>query len=486
MQNYPVITSHDDLTKAVDLILGEAGLNRADQGGSLTFAGMDPIRPTHIKVGCAAGAVTAANAVATAILWRKRTGQGQDIHVDLRKAYTVQSPWQDILAKFTLINGVPQMMGGNVGQLGSYLLPTRDDRWVILTSLYAANTLRACTLLDCGVNPTQLERATRKWDSQELERAAQNAGVPLAVCRTRAEYQATEQYQQNIAQPLIQIEKIGDSAPEPLPAGPRPLSGLRALGMVHVVAGPATMRQLAAQGADCLNLNTLDWVEEPTLYWQCATGQRQSFLDARIDSSKKPIYELIQDADVFVENLRPHLAARQGFSPQTLAQYRPGIIYVDIKLNARKGPWADWMGYDFIAAGMTGMFCDIGSADQPQLPHGVNVVCDFLTGYLGAIGVQAALLRRAQEGGSYRVSVNLAQTVMLEQAFGLVDGPTLLKLDELGPEHQPQPPNLQTGQTAFGEFTRLGSQIEMSKTPEYWADPLIEPIGSSKPVWLPR
>ena len=49
-----------------------------------------------------------------------------------------------------------------------------------------------------------------------------------------------------------------------------------------------------------------------------------------------------------------------------------------------------------------------------------------------------------------------------------------------------QPPNRVTGQTAFGEFTRLGSQIEMSKTPEYWADPIVCPIGSSKPEWLPR
>ena len=96
--------------------------------------------------------------------------------------------------------------------------------------------------------------------------------------------------------------------------------------MVHVVAGPACMRQLAAQGADCLNLNSLDWVEQPTIYWQCATGQRQAFLDARVDRNKKPIYELVQGTDVFVENLRPHLAARLGFSPQQLAEYRPGII----------------------------------------------------------------------------------------------------------------------------------------------------------------
>src|SRR5208337_2948715 len=222
MLNYPIVNNHDNLTKVVDLILSEAGLDRKDQGGTLTFAGMDPIRPTHIKVGCVSAAVTAANAIASAILWRKRTGQGQNIHVDLRKAYVTQSAWQDTLADCTLINGTPQMFGGNVGQLGSNILPTRDGRWVILTSLYASNTARICALLDSGVLPQQLERATRKWDSQELERAAQDAGVPLVVCRTRAEYHDTEQYQQHMATPLIHIEKIGDSAPEELPSGPRP------------------------------------------------------------------------------------------------------------------------------------------------------------------------------------------------------------------------------------------------------------------------
>jgi crotonobetainyl-CoA:carnitine CoA-transferase CaiB-like acyl-CoA transferase len=141
------------------------------------------------------------------------------------------------------------------------------------------------------------------------------------------------------------------------------------------------------------------------------------------------------------------------------------------------------MGYDFTAAGLSGMLCDLGAVDQPKFPNGVNVICDFLTGYLGTIGVQAALLRRAKEGGSYRITVTLSQTIMFEQALGLIDLNTLLKLDTMGPEHQPMPPNLQTGQTVFGEFTRLGSQVELSKTPEFWADPLIEPIGSSKPEW---
>ena len=486
MLSYESVNDHDNLLTVVDGLLQEAGLDRKDLGGRITFAGMDPIRPTHIKVGCASAAVTAANAAASALIWKQRTGEGQDIHVDLRKAYVTHSPWQDILTGCTLINGTPQMLGGNVGELGSHILPTRDERFVILTSVYSSNTARIMNLLDSGTLPKQLERATRKWDALDLEAAAQDAAVPLVMCRTRKEFQSTEQYQCHASAPLIHIEKIGDSAPEPLSPSTRPLAGIRALGMTHVVAGPTVLRQLAAQGADCMNLNTLNWVEEPTIFWQCQAGIRETYLDARIDANLSKIYSLVKDADVFVENLRPHLADRQGFSAETLAQHRPGIIYVRGKLNTPRGPWADWMGYDFTAAGLCGLLCDIGSADQPQLPHGVTVVCDFLTGYLGAIGVQAALLRRAAEGGSYKVTVTLSQTVMFEQALGFVDNKELLNLENLGPEHQPIKPNLQTGQTAFGEFTRLGSQVEMSKTMEYWSDPIISPIGSSKPEWLPR
>ena len=483
--NQPV-NNHDDLLNVIDGLLGEVGLDRKDLGGKMTFAGMDPIRPTILKVGCASAAITGANAVASALIWKMRSGESQDIHIDLRKAYVSQSAWQDTLAKCTLINGTPHMYGGIVGQLGSFILPTRDGRFVMMTSLYASNTKRIMELLDSGTLPRQLEHAVLKWDAADLEKAAQDAAVPLAMIRTREEYQATEQGQIHAATPLIKIEKIGDSDPEPLPAGDRPLSGIRALGMVHVVAGPTVLRQLSAQGADCLNLNTLNWVEMPHLYWQCDAGTRQTYLDATNDSNRKPILELVKDADIFVENLRPGLAAKQGYSAENLAEYRPGIIYVEVKLNQPTGPWADWMGFDFTAGALTGLLCELGTPDQPAVPHGVGVLCDFLTGYLGVIGAQAALTRRATEGGSYRVTVTLSQTIMFELALGLVDKNTLLDLENMGKEHQPLEPNLQTGKTAFGEFTRLGSQIEMSKTPEYWADPILHPIGSSKPEWLPR
>jgi crotonobetainyl-CoA:carnitine CoA-transferase CaiB-like acyl-CoA transferase len=485
MKTYQEVNNHDDLLNTVDVLLDEVGLDREELGGKMTFAGMDPIRPTVLKVGCASAAITGANAIASALIWKMRTGESQDIHIDLRKAYVSQSAWQDTLANCTRINGTPHMISGAMGGHGNQVLPCKDGRFVMLTSLYAASEDRVMKLLDSGTLPEQVERATKKWDAAELEKAAQDASVPLVMIRTQEEYKASEQGRIHAAEPLINIEKIGDSDPEPLGPAERPLSGIRALGMCHIVAGPTVLRQLAAQGADCMNLNTLNWVEIPKLYWQCDAGTRQTYLDATHDANRKPIYELVKGADVFVQNLRPHLAAKQGYSPESLAEYRPGIICVDVKLNTNTGPWSDWMGFDFMAGALTGLLCECGTPDQPSPPHGVNVICDFLTGYLGMIGVQAALMRRATEGGSYRVTITLTQTVMFELALGLVDKNTLLDMENMGPEHQHMEPNLQTGQTAFGEFTRLGSQIEMSKTPEYW-DTILYPIGSSKPEWLPR
>jgi crotonobetainyl-CoA:carnitine CoA-transferase CaiB-like acyl-CoA transferase len=246
------------------------------------------------------------------------------------------------------------------------------------------------------------------------------------------------------------------------------------------------LRQLAAAGADCLNLNMPDYTEDRMFITQSDAGVRQAYLDARRPENRNRVYALVKDADVFVENLRPQLAAREGYAAEDLAAVRPGIISVRIKLNTTEGPWANWAGFDLSAGAFTGLYAAEGSLEQPRLPGGVNVVVDFLCGMLTAAAVQAALIRRATEGGSYRITITLAQVTTFEMSLGLNDKAELLDLDALGPEHKIQQPNLVTRTTPFGEFTRLGSQVEMSKTPEFWTDPILVPIGSSRPEWLPK
>ena len=481
-----VVTTHDDMHKVADDMLREVGMRIGDCGGSVTFAGMEPVRKTVIKAGAAPAIILASNAVAEAAIWRERTGEGQDIHVDLRKAWIEQSPWQLDAVPYTLVNGQHKMFN-----LGSYvvtnpIVPSRDGRWMVMCPLYPSQERNFLRLMNCGAAPEQIAQATIKREALEMEAAAAAAQVPLQMIRTKAEFEASEQGQVHAETPLISIQKIGEGDPVPLPQGERPLSGLRCLSFVHAVAGPCCPRTLAGQGAECLNINMPDWIEYGNFFYQADIGLRQAYLDARKPENRQHIYKLIEDADVFVDNLRPGVADGEGYSHQALAERKPGIIAVSVKLMAHRGPWSLWPGFDVNAAGIAGLFTAEGTPDQPMLPQQVNVICDIMTGYLGAIGVKAALLRRAKEGGSYSVRVSLTQTVQFIMSLGFNDKRVFENLEGLGPEHQIVKPNLITGQTPFGELTKPGSQIEMSKTPQFWDDPLLYVTGSCKPEWLDR
>ncbi len=483
MRTHQPVNSHDDLLAVIDnLLQEELGLKRADTGGKVTFAGLDPLRPTVLKTGAASAAAAAVGSVASAILHRQRGGREQDIHIDLRKAFSYQSPWQDVLYNSTRLNGHSIMLV--TSPWGGGIVPCRDGRFVLIAAPYPSQKVKVSKLLRCGMEPESLAQATRRWDAADLEAAGQEIQLPISMVRTQAEYRASEQYAYHADTPMIQIEKIGDSAPEPLPPAPRPLSGVRALAMGHVVAGPTVLRQLALQGADCLNINQPGWYEDRNIYVQSDAGMRQAIVDAV--KERRKVHDLVRDADVFVENLRPHMAAKQGYGYEELARIRPGIIYVRIKLNTVLGPWADWVGFDFNAGALIGTFTEEGSTELPLTPRGVNVVVDFLCGMMASAGVQAALMRRAVEGGSYLITCTLTQTTMFEMSLGLNDKADLDRIAELGPDHQIQQPNLVTAMTPFGELTRLGSQVEMSETPEYWSDPILVPMGSSLPVWLPK
>jgi crotonobetainyl-CoA:carnitine CoA-transferase CaiB-like acyl-CoA transferase len=90
--------------------------------------------------------------------------------------------------------------------------------------------------------------------------------------------------------------------------------------MVHAVAGPCVVRALAAQGAECLNINMPDWVAWG-IFFQADTGMRQAYLDARKPEKRKDVYALIEDADGFVGHIdiRIQMALDGGVSKRTLA-----------------------------------------------------------------------------------------------------------------------------------------------------------------------
>src|SRR5262249_18125843 len=107
----PASTSDFDLFGSVSEVLKDVGLTPADSGGKLSFYGQDPILPSSFRFGAMAAVGLAARAIALAALWRSQTGEGQDIHVDVRKALRRFCGF--IEGKWETINGRPPAMGAD-------------------------------------------------------------------------------------------------------------------------------------------------------------------------------------------------------------------------------------------------------------------------------------------------------------------------------------------------------------------------------------
>ena len=93
---------------------------------------------------------------------------------------------------------------------------------------------------------------------------------------------------------------------------------------------------------------------------------------------------LLREADIFTQGYRPGTVAARGFSPERVAELRPGIVCVSICAYGHAGPWADRRGFDSIVQNVTGLSATQGSLAKPRnLP--VQAL-DYIAGYLGALG----------------------------------------------------------------------------------------------------
>jgi crotonobetainyl-CoA:carnitine CoA-transferase CaiB-like acyl-CoA transferase len=104
--------------------------------------------------------------------------------------------------------------------------------------------------------------------------------------------------------------------------------------------------------------------------------------------------------------------------------------------------------------------------------------CDYITGYLGAAGAIAALLRRIREGGSWSVEVSLSATAMWLQSLARIEARAIPESWKPGLDVKWESCKMARGQLDF-----LGPVVEMSRTPPRWQRPPPEP-GADPPSWL--
>ena len=457
-------------------VLSDVGLSRTEIGCAVSFAGQDPILPAAHRLGACIGVPLMAGAVAANAFHRHRGGPAQELHLDLRQAVHTINPgafWHPTLsgepAPHPLVLDNPFLITP---------FRTADGRWVMASAVYPHQVAQWCRFLDVPPDSARVATAVAALHSLELEDAANAQGLPACVVRTRDEWIAHEQGALLAGQPVIGLERIGDAPPCDYRASARPFDGVRVLSFTHAVAGPTVGRTLAEQGADVLCATRPNDFEHDFIYAEANVGSRSAYLDLDDPAGRERAGGLLAEADIVVDNYRTGSLARRGLHPRRLADRYPGIIYVSINCYGAAGPWAGRGGFDMNASAASGLMTIEGSESLPRLPV-TALINDYITGYMGAIGASAGLVKRATEGGSWHVTVSLTRTAMWCGSLGIVD-PALAGCDG---EHTLREPDPYDASTPFGPVHMVAPPVRFSDTPPVWAHPILVPRGSSSPTW---
>jgi len=464
---------------ALRTILGVAGRPEERVRAVEFTGGADPVLPTPFRIGAAGAAALTATGLAVADLWELRTGRRQEVSVDLRRAVA------------SLRSGhYMQMNGARISTernkvMGVY--PARHGRWSYIHANFPNHREAALKVLGVPEDRDAVRRAVANWDALELEEAIIAAKGAGGMVRSMAEWARHPQAAAVASLPLMEILKIGDSPPEKLPNGDRPLSGIRVLDLTRVLAGPTAARTLAEHGADVMKITAPHLPNIGYQEYDTGHGKLAAHLDLRQKGDLETLCGLAREADVFSQGYRPGTLSNRGLSPEELSKLRPGLVYISMCAFGHKGPWVSRRGFDTVVqtvSGITSRQGELfpGAEPGPQF-YPVSAI-DYLTGYLMAFGAMVALARRARAGGSWLVRISLAQTGRWLVGLGEVPEAALKDVPKEIAQADIDRWSIESD-TPVGRLRHLAPTVRLSETPPYWARPSV-PLGYHQPAWPAR
>lgn len=475
------IVDNKTTQQALDMILSAIGLRESTYHGKVSIRGQDPVLATRHRFGELMAAAQAAFGMGLGHLWELRGGAPQNVTTNVRHAVH-----QHHGIAFMRQNGrrLPfedyASSAGIESPMSAAFYPTRDGRFVKIELFYPRLHDALFKVLKCAPTLRSVEAAIMQWDGEALELAIREECGAIGMVRSADEWLAHPVGRRLASKPVVEIEKIGDSDPVPLPKGlKKALSGLRVLDCTHVIGGPVTARNLAEFGAEVLHLSKPNYPDH--MNWRIETdiGKRAAYCDFDNPDDTQQFFKLLQDADIFTCSYLN--LDQRGISPRRLADSKPGIIAHELRCFDFEGEWANFRGFDMIAVAVSGYVDTEGATDAPLMPLEV-IFADYLAAYVGSAAIAAALYRRAIEGGSYQIKVSLTRMCMWAQELGLVDKNVMdgtLPFADI--PNQKNVPVAKIG-GPFGETTYLPSLIEMPDIKpgfEHGAHPL----GSSLLEW---
>jgi crotonobetainyl-CoA:carnitine CoA-transferase CaiB-like acyl-CoA transferase len=467
--------------QALDMILAAIGLKESGYKGSVSIKGKDPILASRHRFGELMAAAQAAFGMALSQLWELQGGKPQHVTTTVQNgvhqhhgiAFMRQNGRRLPFTDYGSAVGVDSPMSGE-------FYPTRDGRFVKIELYYPRLRDAVFKVLKCIPTQRAVEAAIMQWDAEALERAIRDEAGAIGVVRSAKEWLAHPVGRRLASKPVIEVQKIGDSAPIPLPKGCKsPLNGINVLDCTHVIGGPITARTLAEFGAEVLHISKPNYPDHMNWRLETDIGKRAAYCDFDDEADKKRFFELLQKTDVFTCSYL-NLDER-GISPHRLAASRPGIIAHELRCFDFEGEWANFRGFDMMAVTVSGYVEAEGAVDAPLMPLQV-IFADYLAAYAGAAGIAAALYRRATEGGSYQVRVSLTRMCMWAHEIGLLDSTALSGAFPFADIATQKNVPVTSIDSPFGKITYLPTLIEMQDIkPGYVRGP--QPLGSSLLEW---
>lgn len=195
-----------------------------------------------------------------------------------------------------------------------------------------------------------------------------------------------------------------------------PLAGVRVIEFTHMVMGPAAGLILADLGADVVRIEPVGGDSTRRLpgsgagYFPMYNRNKRSLcVDLKSDAGRDAVLQLLDKADVLIENFRPGTMDRLGLGPDALGKRNPRLVYCSEK-GFLPGPYEHRTALDEVAQMMGGLAYMTGPPGQP-LRAGTSVI-DVQGGMFGAVGIIAALFQRQATGRGQNVVASLFESTV--------------------------------------------------------------------------
>ncbi|MBV4518878.1 CoA transferase [Pseudomonas sp. SWRI74] len=208
----------------------------------------------------------------------------------------------------------------------------------------------------------------------------------------------------------------------------RPLDGITVISLEHAIAAPFCTRQLADLGARVIKVERPGSGDFARGYDQRVRGMASHFvwtnrskesiaLDLKQQEAKVILDQLLQQADVLVQNLAPGAAARMGLSFETLHKDYPRLIVCDISGYGEGGTYENKKAYDLLIQSESGFLSVTGNATEEGMAKAGCSIADISAGMYAYTGILSALLLRDRTGQGSRVEISMLESLVEWMGF---------------------------------------------------------------------